>query len=126
MRSESWRQGDRACLLEVLGRWERQGKIDQLGVTPIHNAQIKMRRNLANLIADPLRYDRRFGVIQHNTFFPVEPTVRLVHLGNNGLNAEGGDFIAEIPALGVEDLALPGEEFQEARCDLRKAVSRSQ
>src|SRR5262245_48195296 len=88
---------------------ELQGEIDQPLFVPIDFAKVKLRCDESNLISDPMRHQRRIGIIKDDALFVVEPTGPLVDLGNDGVEAERQDAIFQMPSLGIEDFAFPGK-----------------
>ena len=56
---------------------------------------------------------RGLRVVEHDALLAVEPAVALVHLGDNGIDPEGRNAVAQRSMHGVEGLALPAEEADE-------------
>src|SRR5271166_593193 len=97
-----------------VARSELQREVDQPGLVPVYLAQIQAGRlDQPDLIADPVRHHRCLGVVQHDAFLAIQPARRLVDLGDDGIEAERPDAIAQQTGLGVEHLALPGEHTDE-------------
>src|SRR5690349_10719582 len=72
------------CDCGVTARLELQAEIDQAILAPVHLAQVEIRRDQPDLIADPLGDQRGVGVVQHDALLAIEPARALVHLGNDG------------------------------------------
>src|SRR6185295_3654351 len=63
--------------------------------------------------ADPLRHHRGLGVVDDDALLVVEPARPLVNLGDDRVDAERQDAVAQGPAGGIEYLALPGEDVDQ-------------
>src|SRR5580704_9718989 len=100
---------------------ELQREVDQPRLVPVDLAEVQPRRlDQPDLIANPMRDHRRLGVVQHNAFLAIQPAWRLVNPGDDGIEAEWPDAIAQQAGLGVEYLALPGkhaDEFGDLRAE---------
>ena len=57
-------------------------EIDQALFAPVNFSEIGARSDLADLIPNPVRQERRLRVIQNNAFLAVEPALTLVDLGD--------------------------------------------
>src|SRR5208283_3043414 len=72
---------------------------------------LRMRMLRANVRSN----EGGLGIVEDDAFLAVEPARRLVDARDDGLEAEGEDLVAEKSGLGVEDLALPGEDVDDRR-----------
>src|SRR5271165_4769266 len=88
-----------------------QAEVNQPLLCPVNFPQVEVGSNQADLIANPVRHHRRFGIIQHDTLLLVQPTRALVDLGDNGIETKYRDFVGEHASLGIERLSLPREEI---------------
>src|SRR5512142_1612688 len=103
-------------MLWIIGRageLKLEREIDQPLVVPENFAQVQAGADLANLVANPVGNERRFGVVEDNAFLVVEPAWRLVYFGENGVHAERKNPVFQHSFLGIEHLALPGEVVDE-------------
>src|SRR6266508_2366649 len=103
---------------------ELQREVEDLALLPEDEPEIEARRDLADLVADPLRHDGGLRVVEDDRLLAVEPALVLVDLGPNSLDPEGEDLVAELALLAVEDLVLPCDEVDELRGGLREAGPR--
>ena len=62
-------------------KFERE--INQSLLAPINFSEINARRDLANLVTNPMRKQRSLGIIENDTFFIIEPARTLVDLGDD-------------------------------------------
>src|SRR5689334_13098984 len=90
--------------------FEFEREIDQPGLVPIGEAEIDVRRDEADLVADPMSHDRGYRVVEDDALLAVQPARRLVDLGGDGMNAEGQDAVEQGAAPRIEHFALPGED----------------
>src|SRR5688572_12726888 len=67
---------------------ELEREVDQARFVPVDLAEIDVRRDQPDLVADPLRHHRSLGVIEDDAFLLVEPARRLVDLGDDRIDAE--------------------------------------
>src|SRR6202521_4989284 len=67
---------------------ELQAEMDQPVLAPVHHAQIEIRRDETDLVADVMRHDGRIGIVQDDALLAVQPTGTLVDPGDNRLEAE--------------------------------------
>ena len=73
-----------------LGRFrELKREIDQALFAPVNFSEIGARSDLADLIPNPVREERRLGVIENDALLAVEPALALVDLGDDRVQAEG-------------------------------------
>src|SRR6185437_11604373 len=79
-------------------------------LVPENDSKVHARTDLPYLVANMSSYDRGAGVIEHDAFLTVEPTFALVYLGDNRINAEGQQPVAQSSMHRVEGLALPSEQ----------------
>src|SRR5688572_17584888 len=92
---------------------EFEREVDQARLVPVDLAEIDVRRDQADLVADPLRHHRGLGVVEDDALLVVEPARRLVDLGDDRVDTEWQDAVAQGAGLGVEHLALPGEDVDQ-------------
>jgi hypothetical protein len=62
--------------------------------------------NQANLVSNPMRHERGLAVVENDGFLLVEPTLRVINLGAEGLGTGRADPIPELSPLGIEHLAF--------------------
>ncbi len=86
-------------------------------------AEIQPVADEAHLVPDVVRDERCRRVVEDDRFVAVEPALALVDLGLDPLQVQGRDQVAELTVLGVEDLALPGDEVDELLGDVGHLVS---
>jgi hypothetical protein len=60
-----------------------------------------------------MRHERGLAVVENDCFFLVEPTLRVINLGADGVCTGRADLIPELSALGIEHLAFPGNQMCE-------------
>jgi hypothetical protein len=90
-----------------------QSEIDQALFVPIDFAEIKLRLDLADLIANPLRHHGGLRIVQDDAFFIIEPARPFVDFGDDGIQPQGQDFVLELPLLGIKDFSMPGKVTDE-------------
>src|SRR5258708_26033833 len=81
---------------------ELQAEVDQAVFVPVHLAEIEVRRDQPDFIADAVRESRRLGVVENDAFLAVEPARSLVDLGNDGLDAKYQNPVFQEPVGGIE------------------------
>src|SRR5262249_8604678 len=81
--------------LRCSGRSELQREVHDRLLVPIHAAEIKLRRDETYLVADPVRNQRRFGVVEDDAISGVEQAGRMIHLGDDGIESERQDLVSE-------------------------------
>src|ERR1043166_2218726 len=102
----------------VMAEVERE--VDQLAFIPEHDAQVQPWRDLADLVAYPVRHQRRLRVVEHNALFLIEPARTLVDLRDDGLKTYGQDFVAQFALFGIKNFALPRDDMRKLRGNLRE------
>src|SRR6266404_72897 len=95
---------------------ELEAEVDQALLTPVDLSQIEPRTDQADLVPYPVRHQRGLGVVEDNALLAVEPAGALVHLGDDGLEAERQNSVLKRAALGVEDFPLPAKVIDDL-CD---------
>src|SRR6266852_7857325 len=70
-----------------------QRKIDEPLFVPVNFSQIKTRPDLADLIANPLRDERRLRVVENDAFLAIEPAGPFVNLRDDRIEPERKYFI---------------------------------
>src|SRR5262249_7150353 len=90
---------------------EREG--EQLLGVPEDRAEVGVRRDLTDLIADVLGHQRRPRIVEDDAILLVDETLAEIDLGQDRLQTKRPDVIDERLRLRVEDLALPGEVIDE-------------
>src|SRR4029077_13156350 len=93
--------------------FELEREVEQLLGVPVDRPEIGVRRNLPDLVADVLGHQRRLRIVEDDAVLLVDEALAEVDLGQDRLEAERPDVIDQGLALGVEDLALPGEVIDE-------------
>src|ERR1700738_444538 len=73
------------------------------------DAEVQARADLADLVTDLVREERRLRVVQDDRRFLIEPARRYIDLGLHEVPPEGSDLVEQISLRAVEDLALPGQ-----------------
>ena len=86
---------------------------------PEHSAEIEARRDEADLVAYPMRNRRGLRVVEDDAFLAIDPARLADDVSEDGIKAEHSDFVHKRHLLGIEDLALPGEDVDELG-DLRR------
>src|ERR1700733_2074715 len=94
---------------------EVEREIDQPLRVPIHLAEIEALIDEPYLIPNVRSNEGGLGIVEDDAFLAVEPASRLVDARDDGFEAERQDLVAEKSGLGVEDLALPGEDINSRR-----------
>ena len=89
--------------------------MEQLGPLPEDEAEVDAGRDLADLVPDPLRDNRRVRVVEDDRLLLVEPARLLVDLGANRLDAERADLVQQLALPAVEHLSLPADQVDEPR-----------
>src|SRR5260370_32986588 len=62
---------------------EFQQEMEQPAALPIDLAEISLRLDEPDLVADPMRHQRCLGIVENDAFLLVEPACALVNLGND-------------------------------------------
>src|SRR5215207_9128232 len=89
---------------------KHQEKVRDLPLAPVDDAEEATRRDLADLVPDKARDERRLGVVQHDAFAAIEPARLFVDGGPDGPDPERRDLVAQPAAFRIEDLSLPGQQ----------------
>src|SRR5262245_52206460 len=84
-------------------------------VVPVHAAEIQLRRDEANLVANPLGHERRLRVVENDAFLFVEQAGPLVDLGDDRVHTKRADPIPQHAVRAVERFALPHEQADSLR-----------
>src|ERR671923_1087239 len=108
------------CATRVSATWcgigsgrELEREVQDPCALPVDEPEVEARRDLADLVADPVCDQRGLRVVEDDRLLAVQPARLLVDLGPHRLEAEGADLVQQLPFLGVEDLALPDEQVGE-------------
>src|SRR5215813_3090834 len=101
--------------------FELQREVDQPFFLPVHFAEIQLRTDLTDLVANPLRDGRRLRVVEDDALLAVEPARSFVDFGDDRVEVERRNAIAQDTVRAVERLALPDEQADELR-DLEAVV----
>src|SRR5262249_39708915 len=88
---------------------EVEREVQDLASLPEHDAKVELGRHLSDLIADPVGNDRGLRVVEHDAFLAVDPAGCSVDLGRDCRYARWKHKVAQLAALGIEDLAFPEE-----------------
>src|SRR6266403_1890644 len=88
---------------------EFQSEINQSFLVPINLSQIRRGRDAPNFIPNPMRQERRLGIIEDDAFLVIQPTWRLVDFGDDRAKAERQNLVSQQAFLGIENFALPRE-----------------
>ena len=88
--------------------------MDEAGLVPEDAAEVEAGADEADLVADPVGDEGGVGVVEDDALLAVDPAGLAGDAGDDGAQAEDGDAVAQDHVLGVEDLALPGEDADEA------------
>src|SRR3989442_11045064 len=89
---------------------EREREVQDPVALPVDEPEVDAGRDLADLVPDPVRDERRLRVVEHDRLLLVEPARLLVDLRPDRLDPEGKDLVAQLALLRVEDLPLPGDQ----------------
>src|SRR5262249_28304663 len=105
-----WRKDGSRGLSLRLRHVKVETEIDETLLVPIDLAQIELGCDLPDLVADPMRDERSFGVIEHDALVAVEPAFVLIYVGDDCIEPERQDAVRKHTAFRVESFSLPGED----------------
>src|SRR5918992_4210912 len=101
------------CAAASSAELEREQR--HLRAPPEDEPEVEAGRDLADLVPDAAREERRLRVVEDDRLLLVEPARLLVDLRPHRPQAERADLVLELALAAVEDLALPGDELQDLR-----------
>src|SRR5206468_5741028 len=105
-------------------------EINQTLSAQIDDAEVSVRRDFANLVTDPVCYQRSLRIVENNALFIVQPARAFVHFGDDRVEPKGQNLISQSSLCWIEDLSLPRKITYEighvlcvsrSRCDDRRA-----
>src|SRR3954469_13321736 len=96
-----------------------EGEIDESFLAPVNFSEINARRDFAYFVANPMRQQRRLRIIEHDALLVIEPARAFVDLGDDRVQAERQDFVAQDAFAWIKNFSLPGKVIDEARDILR-------
>src|SRR5687768_11447741 len=80
---------------------ELQREVNGRLVAPVHAAEVGVGRDQTDLIAHTLGDLGRLRVVEQDALLPVEQTVVVPDFGDDGVDAEHRDAVAQRPELGT-------------------------
>src|SRR5438046_1286166 len=92
-----------------------QSEINQPLFAQINFAEISAWHDFANLIADPMRQQRRLRVIEDDALLLVHPARTLVDLRDDRVQSEGQNFVSQHAFAGIKNFSLPRKMVYEIR-----------
>ena len=72
-----------------------------------------MRRDLADLIADPMRHERSLRIIEHNALLVIQPARAFIDLRDDRVQPKGQNLVSQNAFGWVKDFPLPGKMIDE-------------
>ncbi len=93
---------------------EPECEVDEAVLVPVDLAQVHTGADEPDLVTDPVGEERRVGIVEDDALLAVEPARALVDAGDDRVQPERQDAVAQDALLRVEGLALPREVVDEA------------
>src|SRR6476660_877059 len=98
---------------ELRGSRKLQSEINQPFFAQINFAEVSPWRDFANLIADPMRYQRSLGIIKDDALLAIQPARTFIHFGNDRVEAKRQNPVSQNSLCWIEIFSLPRKMIYE-------------